>query len=93
MEEKIVYNPSKKYTWKPEDEFVLKGEGFGLILNAIRGVLNTPEAAKIILANQANQAIENVFAKAVENGIAREVEDGVQSPLSVKKETPKMELV
>lgn len=82
--EKIVYNPSKKYTWKPEDEFVLKGEEFGLILNAIRSILNTPEAAKILLANQANQAIEGVFAKSVENGVATEVkEDEPQSKLKL----------
>lgn len=91
--EKPVYNSSKKYTWKPEDKFVLKGEEFGLILNAIRSILNTPEAAKILLAKQANDSIENVFAKSVENGIAQEVTDNIDSKLSEFPKAPEMKLV
>lgn len=75
MKEKIVYNPSKRYTWKPEDEFVLKGEEFGRILNFLRNTLNTPEAEKILLAQQANNVIENIIAKSVESGIVKEVID------------------
>ncbi len=82
--EKTIYNPAKKYTWKPEDEFTLKGEEFGLILNALRATLNTPEAAKILLASRANDTIENIIANAVENGVVKEIEEDPQ---------PKMELV
>ena len=82
-EEKNVYNPSKKYTWKKEDEFVLNGEEFGIILNSLRSTLNTPEAAKILLANRANDVIEQLIAREVENGSVKEVVENV----------PKMEVV
>lgn len=75
MEETKVasYDPNKKYTWTPNDEFVLNGGEFGLILNTLRSILNTQEAAKILLANQANDIIEGKLAKAVESGVVKEV--------------------
>ena len=73
MEEQITYDPSKKYTWSPTDTFELNGQEFGLILNTIRSILNTEEAAKILLADKTNQAIESVMARSVESGIVREV--------------------
>ena len=51
--EKITYDPNKKYSWTPEDQFTLNGGEFGLLLNALRSILNTQEAAKILLANEA----------------------------------------
>ena len=72
MSEKITYDPSKRYTWTPATEFTLTGEQFGLILNSLRGVISTPEAARILLAAQANDSLEAVLAKAVESGIVVE---------------------
>lgn len=66
--EKITYDPNKKYTWTPETSFELTGAEFGLILNTLRAVLNTPESARILLANQANNVIEETLARAVETG-------------------------
>lgn len=68
------YNPEKKYTWSPEDKFEFTGAEFGLILNSIRSILNTPEAAKILLADKANEAIEKKLAEAVEQGVVKEAE-------------------
>ena len=68
----ITYDPSKKYTWAPEDVFTLNGQEFGLILNAIRSILSTEEAGKILLANQTNQVIEKLLANAVEAGMVKE---------------------
>lgn len=70
--EKITYDPNKKYSWTPEDSFTLNGSEFGLLLNALRAVLNTREAATILLANQANTTIESVLASAVEAGVVKE---------------------
>jgi hypothetical protein len=70
--EKITYDPNKKYSWTPEDSFTLSGSEFGLILNAFRAVLNSQEAARILLANQANTAIESILASAVEAGVVKE---------------------
>lgn len=76
--EKITYDPNKKYSWSPEDQFVLSGGEFGLVLNALRGILNTQEAAKILIANQANNIIEDVLAKAVESGMVKEASEDKQ---------------
>lgn len=68
-----TYDPSKKYTWTPNDEFTLSGAEFGLILNSLRAIISTPEAARILLANEANEAIEKVLSRAVETDIVKEV--------------------
>jgi hypothetical protein len=68
MSEKITYDPNKRYTWTPNTEFTLNGEQFGLILNSLRGIISTPEAARILVAAQANDSLEVVLAKAVESG-------------------------
>lgn len=72
VEAKATYDPNKKYTWTNEDSFILSGAEFGLVLNTLRAVLGTPEAARILLANQANEVIEHTLAKAVENGVVIE---------------------
>jgi hypothetical protein len=69
------YDPNKKYTWTPDDSFILSGGEFGLILNALRAVLNTQEAARILIANEANKIVESALQRAVENGIAKEAEE------------------
>lgn len=74
------YDPNKRYTWQPEDKFELNGREFGIILNSLRAILNTEEAAKILLAQQANAAIENIMAKGVEADVVKEV---VESPTEI----------
>jgi hypothetical protein len=75
--EKITYDPNKKYSWTPEDSFTLSGGEFGVILNTLRAILSTPEASKILLANQANTIIEATLAKAVEDGVVKEAPEEV----------------
>ena len=72
MSEKIKYDPNKKYTWTPQDEFVITGEQFGLILNSLRSFISTPEASRILLAVEANDTLEKVMARAVESGVVKE---------------------
>lgn len=72
MSEKPKFDPTKRYTWGPQDQFTLSGDQFGLILNALRGVISTPEASRILLAAEAANAIDGVMAKAVEDGIVVE---------------------
>ena len=78
MSDKIAYDPSKRYTWTPATEFTLTGEQFGLILNSLRGVISTPEAARVLLAAQANDSLEAVLAKAVESGAVVEAPEEQQ---------------
>jgi hypothetical protein len=68
----IKYDPSKKYTWSNEDKFVLSGGEFGLILNTLRSILSTEEAARVLMANRANEVIESLFQKSVEEGVIKE---------------------
>lgn len=71
-EQKPMYDPNKKYVWSQDDQFILSGGEFGLVLNALRAILNTPEAARILVANQANNIVEAALAKAVEEGVVKE---------------------
>jgi hypothetical protein len=73
------YDPNKRYSWGPEDKFELSGREFGLILNTLRAILNTEEASKIILAQQANAAIGAVMAKGVEADIVKEAIEELDS--------------
>lgn len=67
-----TYDPNKRYTWTPNDKFELSGAEFGLILNALRAILSSEEAGKILLANKANEAIESALAAAVEADVVKE---------------------
>lgn len=79
-----TYDPTKKYTWIPDDKFEITGHEFGLILNTLRSILNTQEASTILLASRANDAIEEVMAKAVEADVVKEVPQA-SNDLSVVK--------
>lgn len=76
-----TYDPSKRYTWTPEDKFELNGNEFGLILNAFRALLSTEEAGRILLANEANQVVERTLAKAVEADVVKEAPEAPQTNL------------
>ena len=78
MEKITSYDPNKKYSWTPEDQFTLTGAEFGLLLNALRAVLSTREASTILLANQANTTIESILAAAVEVGVVKEAPEEPQ---------------
>lgn len=74
-----TYDPSKRYTWTPEDKFELSGAEFGLILNTLRSILSTEEAGRILLANEANNVVESAMARGVEAGFVKEVEPSKSS--------------
>jgi len=75
------YDPNKKYRWEPGSNFFMTGEEFGVILNSLRAILNTPEAQKVLLAERANIAVENTIARAVQQGIVQEIQEpGGQIP-------------
>lgn len=76
---KEQFNPNKKYKWQPTDVFEISGSDFGLLLNALRATLMTEESQRILLIQEASNALENVLAKGVESGIAVEHEDSSNS--------------
>lgn len=71
-EQKVSYDPNKRYTWSPDDQFVVSGGEFGVLLNALRAILHTPESQRILLADRANDIIESTLARAVEAGVVKE---------------------
>lgn len=75
---KITYDPNKRYAWTPQDEFVFSGSEFGLLLNTFRAILNTQEAARVLMAQQSNSVVESILAKAVESGRVKESPDEEQ---------------
>ena len=72
------YDPSKRYTWTPEDTFTLTGQQFGLILNTVRSYLSSEEAARFQLMMQANEVIEKLMIEGVENDTIKEVEAPIE---------------
>jgi len=75
VQEPVKYDPNKKYTWSTDDVFVINGAEFGIILNSLRAQLATEEAARILLANRANNTVEEVLARSVESGVIKEAQD------------------
>lgn len=75
------YDARKKYTWKNDDQIVISGAEFGLFLNAFRSILKTEQAQQVLIANEANNAIERIIAEYVEKDIIKEAD-----------EKPKMEI-
>ena len=81
------YDPSKRYTWTPEDKFTLSGAEFGLFLNTVRAYLSSEEAARFQLMVQANEVVERIMIEGVEADIIKEVvkeEPSTQFPLMEK---------
>jgi hypothetical protein len=68
------YDPSKRYTWTPEDKFEISGQDFGLFLNTVRSYLSSEEAARFQLMMKANEVIEKLMISGVEADIIKEVE-------------------
>ena len=73
------FDPNKKYTWDVNTKFVLDGGDFGMLLNAMRAVINTKEAQTILLAKQAGDVLEEKLAAAVEAGAVVEVVENKSS--------------
>jgi len=73
------FDPNKKYTWDLNAQFVLDGGNFGMLLNALRAVINTKEAQTILLAKQAGDVLEETLAAAVEAGVVVEVPENKSS--------------
>jgi len=64
----MSYDPTQKYVWSPDEKIELTGQEFAMVVNAVRSILNLPEAPAIILAEKANTALDNIMAKNVEVG-------------------------
>jgi hypothetical protein len=77
------YDASKKYQWSNEDVFQISGRDLGLFLNTFRAILNTEEAARIMLVMKAADSIESIMAEYVEKDVIKEVAE--EEPLRIIK--------
>lgn len=79
------YDRGKKYTWSNEDQITISGRDFGFLLNTIRAILGTEQAAQILLADRANDVIEGIMAEYVEKGVIKEVKEDEAPKMKIKK--------
>lgn len=82
----MSYNPSERYVWKPDEKIELSGEEFAIMVNAMRSVLNLPEAPAILLAHQANQAMDNVMERYVAAGVIKPAQQQQPPTLKINEE-------
>lgn len=79
------YDRSKKYSWSNEDQITISGRDFGFLLNTIRSILSTEQAAQILLADRANDVIEGIMAEYVEKDVIKEVTEEEAPKMKIKK--------
>lgn len=75
----MVYNPNTEYSWNPDEQFTISGRDFGLILNTIRAILSTEQAAQILLAARTNDVLEKLMKENVEKGKIVEKESNTKN--------------
>lgn len=73
----VQYDPRKKYTWEPTDQFVLSGEEFATIINTFRAILSSAEAQRILTVERAHYIAESAIARGLELGFVKEKVDDV----------------
>ena len=79
------YNPKLKYQWSNDATFEITGRDLGMFLNVVRSVLGTEEAAKIMLAERCNAAIEAIMVEYVEKDVIKEVVAEEETKMRVVK--------
>lgn len=71
----VQYDPRKKYTWDPADQFVFSGEEYMTILNAFRTILSSAEGQRILMIERAHFIAESALARGLELGFVKEKEE------------------
>ena len=90
-----TYDANKQYKWEETDKFVFNGNQFGLMLNAFRNALSTPEAQQLMLTMKAETEMTKILADAVEDGLVKEVkpepiaDEGPRAPKKAPKKALK----
>lgn len=81
----MSYDPSKRYVWSPDEKIEITGQEFAMMLNAVRGVLNLPEAPAILMASKANDIIDGVMERYVSAGVIKS-EDQLKPQMKINEE-------
>lgn len=56
------------YTWDPAQKFTLTGKEFAAVSHALRGILETEEAKKILATLEAAKIVERLLEQGVKEG-------------------------
>ncbi len=81
----MSYDPSKRYVWSPDEKIEITGQEFAMMLNAVRSVLNLPEAPAILMASKANDIMDGVMERYVSSGIIKS-EDELKSKMKINED-------
>lgn len=81
----MSYDPSKRYVWSPDEKIEITGQEFAMMLNAVRGVLNLPEAPVILMASKANDIMDKVMERYVSAGVIKSA-DQLKSQMKINED-------
>jgi len=70
-----VFDPSKQYIWKPEDEFVIDGKQLQQLYNTLLGKAQDPAWVQVVNEYESLKIMHELFARGVEQGIIVEKEE------------------
>lgn len=56
------------YVWKGDEKFEVTGQQFELLINTVRAHLSSPEAQKVMLFMQANDALNSIMEEGIKTG-------------------------
>lgn len=70
--QKPTFDPRAKYTWERDDKFMLTGEEFELLVNALRANLSNPEFLKAAQIWEGIKITDKIIREGVEAGIIKQ---------------------
>jgi len=73
MADKKSYDPTHTYKWEKDTKFELSGEDFGMIINSLKAINATSEAAMYHQLYLALQRVEAALSRAIEEGKVEDI--------------------
>lgn len=68
-QKKPLFDPTKNYTWKPEDEFVIDGKTLQQVYNTLLAKTQDKEWIQVVNEFESFKALQEVFVRGVEQGV------------------------
>lgn len=70
--QKAVFDPTKQYAWKPDDEFVISGMELQILFNTLITKTQDPEFIQHVNEYECLKIAQNLIQKGVEQGVVVE---------------------
>lgn len=75
------YDPTKNYTWEPDDVFTVSGAEIDIWNKAMSVYVNTPEFQRFLVLQRAAVSMQTFIEESVEQGLMKEkVVETTKSP-------------